>query len=109
MRLGKPLSAIVSLGLSILCTLGYIIIFTRVDSFFNLNYLDYLDEAPEPYGVILRDIYKVLLILTNIIAMFVLWYKDYYGMSNTWYALLYTYWLVAFLLIFRAKYRHTNR
>lgn len=106
-RLGNPLSYIVSVSMSIISTLAFISVFLFPEKYAPSFNFEYLDAAPN--ASILKKIHSIWLIIVINFSMFFLWYKDFYGMSNTYYILCYTHWIITFVLIAQAIDRYNNK
>ena len=101
-RLGPPLSTIVSLSISVSTIIAYIFVFSYADTYAPRFNLEYLDDAPGPYGHILKNLHRIGLITLAFTNMLYFWYTDYYGMSNILYAVMYGHWIITFMLMARA-------
>jgi len=101
-RLGPPLSTIVNLGMTVFSVIVYIYIFSYADTYAPHFNLAYLDDVPEPYRSILKNLERIVFITFVLVVMFYQWYTDYHRMSNLRYAVIYAYEVVFFMLIARA-------
>jgi hypothetical protein len=106
-RLGTPLSTIVSLSISVFSVLVYVYVFLYADTYVPRFNLAYLDDAPEPYRNTLKNLHRIGLITLALVSIVYLWYRDYYRMSNIWYVIMYAHQLLAFMLMVRAINRRT--
>jgi len=107
-RRGTFLHIIFGVTASIITTFVCLYVFAYPERYKSFVDLEYLDDAPEQYRQLFKDLHRALLISVIIAASFYFWYTDYYGMSNTWYIILYAYWFTAFALMIRAIKRSTK-
>jgi len=106
-RLGAPLSTIVSISLSILGILIYISIIIFPEKYvpsYNANFLDSAPNAP-----IFKRAYNIVRISISISIMLYVWYSDYYRMPNIDYVILYAHYGIVYAFIVRAMERYNKR
>ncbi len=103
MRLGSPWNVILITIQTITAISTTIFAFSFADKlprFINLEYLDAF-----PHAQTFKMIQRMCLLASFVIGVFFVWYKDFYGMSNMGYFLLYSFWIITFILLYRAAYR----
>lgn len=103
-RLGFPLNYILSLFMSIFGVVVYAVMFTAPQKIVSCLKFDQIDETVFG-GHILKRIMPIWIIFVYHITMLVMWYKDFYHMPGIYYAILYVYCVVVYLLLFRAARR----
>jgi hypothetical protein len=102
-RLGFPWSNIVIMGASILGVLGHIYIFSNPGKFVSYVRFDLIDETL--WGTTLKKIIQGSTAAIWITSLLIIWYKDFFRMPHMCYILLYFYYILFFILLFRAAKR----
>ena len=103
-RLGFPLNYILSTAVGIFGVVAYVFMLTAPQKIVSYLKFDQIDETVFG-GHILKQIMPIWIIFVYHASMLVTWYKDFYHMPSIWYAILYVYCAVVYVLLFRA----TNR
>ncbi len=106
-RLGSPWNIIVSLYISGISIVSYIIAFSTANRCASYLSLDSFDDLPEAH--IYSDFFKKLtrgsIVAIALITILFLWRIDFYGMPDLYYAAFYTHIIATFALWYRAVYR----
>jgi hypothetical protein len=105
-RLGFPSGYIVSMAMSILGVVAYVIMFTFPQQIVSYLKFEQVDETL-PGGHILKKFMPVWIIAVYNISMFVMWYKDFYRMPTAYYMMLYMYCVLVYVLLFRAAKKYS--
>ena len=103
MRLGSPWNVILitlQIIIAVSCTIFIFSFADKLEPFISLKYLDAF-----PHAQTFKMIQRIWLLAIFVIGAFFVWYKDFYGMSNMGYLLLYSFWIITFILLYRAAYR----
>ena len=108
-RLPSPWNIVVPILLSVFCVVSYLFILAFPDavSFIIDDILSLANQTPNP--VLFKRLYIAFLALIYHAMYFFMWYKNYYGMSNSWYIILYVFYATIFVLLYRAIARYRNR
>ena len=106
-RLGFPWNTMLSVAMSIFGIVAYVIIFSSPQKFVSCLKFDPIDESLF-FGLIIKKIMRVWILVVYHISILIIWYKDFYRMPSIYYMLLYIYYLTFFILLFRAAYRQPN-
>ena len=69
--------------------------------------LEWLDDAPN--SLLLKEIFKIIMILVFHLGLFYFWYIDFYGMPDIFYAISYVHCIIAFMLMAKALDSYNNR
>ena len=103
MQVATPWNTVLMIIQSIIGISCTIFVFSFADNrlvLFNLAHLDAF-----PHAQVLKKIQRTIFIAAIVIGALLAWYKDFYGMSNLAYLLLYSFWIITFILLYRAAYR----
>lgn len=103
-KLGAPWSIIMGFGMCTLSLWMTFYIFLFPEEFATSFKLDHLNDTP--YSKIAKMIIRIVQIGSCNAVMFIAWYQDWHGMSNTYYAMLYAYCIIGFALMYRAVSRY---
>ncbi len=106
-RLGAPLSTIVSTSLSIVGIFLCFLIFVFPEKYVPRINLEWLDDAPN--SLLLKEIFKIIMILVFHLGLFYFWYIDFYRMPDIFYAISYVHCVIAFMLMTNALDSYNNR
>jgi|GEM_PF-3164201 len=101
-KLGTPLSTIVSVSCSIFTTLTCIVVFSMADQYLPQFNLKGFDTAPEEYREKLKSALRISLFVSYHLIFLYIWWYDYYNMPSFYYVLFYVYCVIVFSLMARA-------
>lgn len=104
--LASPFDIIFKIGISILAFCMCFSIFVFPEDYASALTLEHLDNHPYPEFT-KRITFAMQLVFAHV-GFFLLWYKDYYGVSNTAYALLYAHCVILYFLIYKAVWESKN-
>ena len=102
-RLGFPWDIIIGIFLSIGGIIVYICMFSNTEKFAPVFYLRTFDGIPHEH--VAKYSMKIWIIALTLSTMFMLWYKDFYHMPSVYYAMMYTYIMIVYVLLYRATKR----
>lgn len=105
-RLGSPWNIIVGIMASIACLLAYISVFAFPEKYVTLFNLEFFDDSSNP--ILFKRIFTGFMLAVFHITSLYLWHIDYYGLTNTWYIILYANNSTALILLYRAIKRYKN-
>lgn len=108
-KLATPWNIMVPIVMSVFCILLYFFIFAfpEVTSPMVDDALRFADFTANP--AFFKRIYVGFFLLMYHVMYFFMWYKNYYGMSDRWYIILYGYTIIVWVLMYRAIARYKNK
>ena len=106
MRLGAPWNMILGTIGSVVGVAAILYQFSSEIKPVRLFNFDFLDEAPQPLGSILKNIGRVGLVLVFHLTMIFMWYVKLYNMPDMYYVIQYVYCMIYFTLLYRVRNRN---
>lgn len=104
-RFGSPYNFIFSSVLTIVCIAIYVYIFSNASKYRSVYSFDFLNDVPEPLQTKLKLLGKCMAVVMALLIFGSFWFMDYYQMTNLHYAALYSFYILAFLLMYNAVHK----
>ena len=102
-RLGNPLSILITVLLSILCIAIYTYVFVYPENLSRQMNLEFLDDFPNP--IFAKNLFNFLYFGLGYLFYLYLCSKNFYNVDGIWYVVWYVHYVVTFILIYRAVNR----
>lgn len=89
--------------LSVATTISYVWLFSDAQRFRPMLELETFDDAP--HAQLLKNLMRAGWLIVAHIAVFYMWYTNYFFMSNIYYVIWYVHCVITFVIFYKAAYR----